>query len=184
MISQTPTPVVLLSKVNTRAQCRYGPGKAYLYKLGLEVGDEMIVIGRNEKGTWAQVTPPERKFPCWVSAELIDIQGDLMSVALAYVWLPISPYYGPLSDVRAQGHGGTVTITWSPLKLRKGDDSGQNRYLVEAWVCDGQEAVLVAIGTNEPFVEFEAGSGCSGGSHARVYGVEKHGYTPPVNVSW
>ena len=183
-ITDTPTPVVLLSRVNTLAQCRYGPGRAYLYKLGLEVGDELAVIGRNEKGTWAQVTPLDRKFPCWVSAGLIDVQGDLMSVPLAYVWLPQSPYYGPLRDVRAVRRGGSVLITWRAMKLRKGDDSGQNRYLVEAWVCDGREVTLVAVGTNEPFVEIDDSSGCSGGSHARVYGVEKHGYTPPVNVSW
>jgi len=144
----------------------------------------MVVIGRNEKGTWAQVTPLDRKFPCWVSAELIDVQGDLMSVVTAYVWLPRSPFYGPLSDVRAVRHGGTVSITWNAMKLRKGDDSGQNRYLIEAWVCDGQEVNLVAIGTNEPFAEIDDSSGCSGGSHAWVYGVEKHGYTPPVSVSW
>jgi len=70
------------------------------------------------------------------------------------------------------------------MKLRRGDDSGQNRYLIEAWVCDGQEVSLVAVGTNEPFVEIDDSSGCSQGSHAQVYGVEKNGYTPPVNVSW
>jgi len=183
-ITHTPTPVVLLSRVNTRAQCRYGPGRAYLYKLGLEVGEEMAVIGRNEKGTWAQVTPLDRNFPCWVSAGLIDVQGDLMRVPTAYVWLPKSPYYGPLRGVQADRHGGTVLITWEPMKLRKGDDSGQNRYLIEAWVCNGREVVLVAIGTNEPYVEIDDSSGCSQSSHARVYGVEKHGYTPPVSVAW
>jgi hypothetical protein len=95
--------VVLLSQVNTRAQCRYGPGRAYLYKLGLEVGEEMAVIGRNEKGTWAQVTPLDRKFPCWVSAELIDVQGDLMSVA-TYVWPKIA-IYGPLRCARVDTVG-------------------------------------------------------------------------------
>jgi hypothetical protein len=144
----------------------------------------MAVIGRNEKGTWAQVTPLGREFPCWVSADLIDVQGDLMNVPMAYVWLPKSPFYGPLRNVRASRHGGTVVITWNTMKLRKGDDSGQDRYLIEAWVCDGREVNLVAVGTNEPFVEIDVGSGCSGGSHAKVYGVEKHGYTPPVSVSW
>jgi hypothetical protein len=176
--------VVLQATVNTTAQCRYGPGRAYLYKLGLEVGQAMAVIGRNEKGTWAQVTPLDRQFPCWVSAELIDVQGDLMRVPFAYTWLPKSPFYGPLNNVHARRVGGAVTITWDPFKIRRGDDSGQNRYLVEAWVCDGKELGLVAISTNDTEVEVEDRAGCTLGSHAKVYGVEKHGYTPPVRVGW
>jgi hypothetical protein len=176
--------VVLLAQVNTPAQCRYGPGRAYLYKLGLEVGDEIAVIGRNDRATWAQVTPLDRDFPCWVSSELMDVQGDLQSVPFVYHWLPKSPYYPPLQGVRAAKHGATVTISWEPMWLRKGDDSGQNRYLVEAWICDGQGVSLVAFGANEPFIQIEDRSTCVEGSHARVYGVEKHGYTPPVSVGW
>ena len=144
----------------------------------------MPVIGRNEKGTWAYVTPTDRSFPCWVSAELIDIEGDILSTPFHYTWLPKSPYYGPLQNVRARGGSSLAIITWEAMKLRKGDDSGQGRYLVEAWVCEGSEAVLRAFATNEPWIEIETGSGCSGNNHAKVYGVEKHGYTPPVPVSW
>lgn len=108
----------------------------------------------------------------------------IKALNLNEVNLPKSLYYGPLRNVRAVGHGGSVSITWDAMILRKGDDAGQNRYLVEAWVCDGREVSLVAVGTNEPFVEIDDSSGCSQSSHARVYGVEKHGYTPPVSVSW
>jgi hypothetical protein len=183
-ITPTPTPVVLAAIVNTIAQCRYGPGRAYLYKLGLEVGDIMAVIGRNPKGTWAQVTPIDREFPCWVSAELIDIHGDLMDVERTYTWLPKSPFYGPLRGVHAARHGGEVVVTWEPFRLRKGDDSGQNRYMIEAYVCVDGAIDLKAFSTNEEFISFEDSSGCGQPSYALVYGVEKHGYTPPVRANW
>lgn len=148
------------------------------------MGDILFVIGRDSKGAWAQVTPTDRKFPCWVSAELVDIQGDLMDVRRTYVWLPKSPYYGPLRGVRADRHGGEVVVTWESFKIRKGDDAGQNRYLVEAYTCIDGDFDLRAYSSNETFISFEDNSGCSEVSYALVYGVEKHGYTPPVRASW
>ncbi len=100
------------------------------------------------------------------------------------VILPMSPYYGPLGGVTATRNGTQVTITWGQLVLRAGDDSEQFPYLVEVWHCQGGQFRFEAIGTYSLAVTIEDESGCQTASHARVYGVEKHGYTRWVEVPW
>jgi hypothetical protein len=107
-----------------------------------------------------------------------------MSLAQASLPLPQSPYYGPLTGVSAQRNGDSVVISWHPLNLRAGDDSLQYPYLVEAWLCKDGQLTFTPIGSWEAMVTVKDESGCSEPSHARVYGVEKHGYTAWVEVPW
>jgi hypothetical protein len=46
------------------------------------------------------------------------------------------------------------------------------------------ELVFIPIGANQASVVVEGQVGCTEQSYARVYGVEKHGYTRPVVVPW
>jgi hypothetical protein len=55
---------------------------------------------------------------------------------------------------------------------------------VEAWVCRDGELVFIPLGMDANFVVIEDQAGCREPSHAMVYGVEKHGYTRPVEVPW
>jgi len=65
-------------------------------------------------------------------------------------------------------------------------------YLVEAWVCQGGKQVLVPVGYVTAFdrndtaisVEVIDEPGCNVPSRARLYTVEKHGYTNYVMVPW
>ena len=95
----------------------------------------MDIIGRNETGTWVVVQAIGGDNPWWVKASLIDIKGDVMSLAPTSLPLPESPYYGPLSSISAIRKSDSVIISWDPLILRAGDDSLQYPYLVEAWLC-------------------------------------------------
>jgi hypothetical protein len=122
--------------------------------------------------------------PCWVKASLLEIKGDVMNLEPASLPLPQSPFYGPLTGVTAQRKGGEVTISWHPLILKAGDDSLQFPYLVEAWLCQDEEQVFTPVGSWETLVTVMDESGCAEPSHARVYGVEKHGYTNWVEVAW
>jgi hypothetical protein len=167
-----------------QSNCRYGPGAAYLYKYGLYPGNNVEVIGRNEPGTWIVIQAIGGDNPCWVKASLLDIHGDVMSLAPALLELPWSPYYGPLSGASAVRNGDTVVISWNPMVLRAGDDSLQFPYLVEAWLCQAGKLAFYPIGSWETIVSVQDESGCSEPSHARVYGVEKHGYTAWVTVPW
>jgi hypothetical protein len=182
--SITPTYAILRGTVLEQANCRYGPGAAYLYKYGLYPGYNLEIIGRNEKGTWVVIRAIGGTNPCWVKASLLDIHGDVMSLAPASLPLPQSPYYGPLTGVSAVRDGSMVIISWNSLQLRAGDDSLQYPYLVEAWLCQDGQVSFFPIGSWDTILTVQDDPGCDEASHARVYGVEKHGYTAWVNVPW
>ncbi len=182
--SLTPTYAILRGTVLEQANCRYGPGAAYLYKYGVYANYYMDIIGRNETGTWVVVQAIGGTNPCWVKASLIDIKGDVMSVAPTSLPLPESPYYGPLTGISAVRKGDSVIISWDALVLKAGDDSLQYPYLVEAWLCKDGQLSFTPIGSWETILTVEDQPGCSEASHARVYGVEKHGYTAWVNIPW
>jgi hypothetical protein len=183
-ITPTPTYAVLRMQVKIRAQCRYGPGWPYLYKYGLVVGSNMEVIGRNENGTWALVQAINGNNPCWVRADLIETQGDIMNVAPTGFKLPMSPYYGPLKAASAVREGAKVTVYFSRFRVSAGNDSGQYPHMIEAWLCQDGKLEFTPYGTYEDYAFFEDEPGCSAPSHARIYGVEKHGYTRPIEIPW
>jgi hypothetical protein len=182
--TSTPTYAVLRGTVLEQANCRYGPGAAYLYKYGLYPGNNLEIIGRNELGTWILIQAIGDNNPCWVKASLLDIQGDVMSVAPATLPLPQSPYYGPVTGIYAERIGDSVVISWDPINLKAGDDSQEFPYLIEAWLCQDGQLTFTPIGSWETIVTVQDKSGCIVPSHARVYGVEKHGYTSWVEVPW
>jgi hypothetical protein len=184
--SPTPSPTyaILRGTVLEQANCRYGPGAAYLYKLGLYPGNNLEIIGRNQPGTWIVIQAIGGSNPCWVKASLLEIKGEVMSLAPASLPLPQSPYYGPVTGVFAQRNGDHVVISWNPIILRAGDDSMYYPYLIEAWLCQDGQLSFTPIGSWETIVTVQDETGCSEASHARVYGVEKHGYTNWVAVPW
>jgi hypothetical protein len=180
----TPTYTILRGEVIERSNCRYGPGAPYLYKYGLVVGSNLEIIGRNDLGTWILIRAIGGNNPCWVKASLMDIKGDVMSVAPTYIPLPQSPYYGPPTGVAATRTGIEVTIFWKGIQLRAGDETASPPYLVEAWVCNQGQLVFTPLGSYEAAVEIIDEPGCADQSHGRVFIVEKHGYTRWVEVPW
>ncbi len=187
-LTPIPTYIKLRGQVIVeRANCRYGPGEPYLFKYGIFEGDILEIIGRNANGSWIEIRAIGGTNPCWVKASLLDIKGNVMNVAPILpedVRLPQSPYYGPLKEVAAKRAGNTVTIFWTPMTLRAGDDSGQYAYLVEAWVCQNGKLAFTPVGTYDTSITIQDEPGCSEPSHGRVYGVEKHGYTRWREVPW
>ena len=167
-----------------RSNCRYGPGVAYLYKYGLVIGSNLEVIGRNELGDWIEVRAIGGNNPCWVKASLLDVRGQVMSLPSVGFTLPASPYYGPLAGVSAIREGDEVTIFWSPIPLRAGDDSGQFPHVVEAWLCKDGKLVFTPIGTYDTAITVTDEAGCAEASHGQVRGAEKHGYTLPLEIPW
>lgn len=180
----TPTYAILRGTVLEQANCRYGPGAAYLYKYGLYAGFNLEIIGRNETGTWIVIQAIGGNNPCWVKASLMNIHGDVMSLAPASLPLPQSPYYGPVTGLSAVRNGNSVIISWDSIILRAGDDSLQYPYLIETWLCHAGKLVFTPVGSWETIITVQDEPGCSEASHARVYGVEKHGYTNWVTVPW
>jgi len=183
-VTITPTYAVLRGEVLVRSNCRYGPGAPYLYKYGLVPGSNLEVIGRTDSGTWILVRAIGGNNPCWVKASLMEIKGDVMNVAPTVIPLPQSPYYGPLKGVSAIRDGALVTIFWSAVQLRAGDETASPPYLIEAWVCTAGQLVFTPVGSYTPAVEILDEGGCSEPAHGRVYLVEKHGYSRGVEIPW
>ena len=74
----TPTPEFPPVTVSMQANCRYGPGVAYLYRWGLYPGDKADVRGRNWSGSWLWIHPFNLEGAnCWASeivlVETVDI---------------------------------------------------------------------------------------------------------------
>ena len=193
-LTPTPSPTItatysiLRGEVNVaHVSCFYGPHKSYLYKYGLVGGSNLEIIGRNIDTNYIEIRAIGGTNPCWMNSEWINIKGDLDAIQPINpedVVLPQSPYYGPLSGVSAIRDGETVTISWNFLYISPGKDSLQFPYLVEAWTCRDGKLIFSPTGSWTNTTSFTDQSGCEEKSHARVYGVEKHGYTLPVEVPW
>jgi hypothetical protein len=183
-VTLTSTYAILRGQVLELSNCRYGPGAPYLYKYGLIEGSNLDVIGRNDLGTWILVRAIGGTNPCWVKASLMEVKGDVMAVAPTEIPLPASPYYAPLSGVTAIREGEEVIISWKAVALRAGDETASPPYLVEAWLCTSGRLEFTPVGSYTATVRLKDEVDCQEASHGRVYLVEKHGYTKPVEIPW
>ncbi|MAT44954.1 MAG: hypothetical protein CL609_21690 [Anaerolineaceae bacterium] len=183
-----PTYQILRGEVNVaHVSCFYGPSNVYLYKYGLVGGSNLEIIGQNLDTDYLKVQAIGGNNPCWMNSQWMNIQGSaslIQPINAEDVVLPSSPYYGPPSGQNAVRDEDQVTISWNWFGLRAGDDSEQYPYLIEAWLCLDGNITFTPIGTWENIVTVTDQAGCSEPSHARLYAVEKHGYTPYVEIPW
>lgn len=184
----TPTYAPLRGKINLeKVSCRYGPGAMYLYLYGLNQGANQDIIGRNDNGSWLLTQARGDDKSCWVKTDLMDIGGDPLTAPVIHpddYNLPKSPFYGPLTNVTAKRSGSEVTISWSPLILRAGDDSLQTPYVLQIWVCRNKQVILESIGAYETLVSVIDEPGCAEPSGGRITAAEKHGYTKFTEIPW
>lgn len=183
----TPVPVVeSLDAVVTAdlLSCRYGPGSEYLYLYGLKKGANIKLIGRTDGNNWVMV---QGRNLCWLNAKYVEIKGDKQTLKVTYpaeYKLPVSPYYSAPLVLSATRNGNEVTVTWSEIKLRPGDEEDENMfiYIIEVWRCEGGQIVFDPLAANYPEVTFVDEPGCAVPSHGRVYFQEKHGFAGPAEI--
>lgn len=181
-ITPTPTfdfPDFTISE--NQANCRYGPGTAYLYAAGLYSGDHAEVRGRNYSGTWLYLKPDKIDYFCWAAASVGMVEGDVFSVVVWQPNLPKTTFVGPPDGVTATRSGDQVTVSWNPVNFKPPEDG--RGYLVEANVCQNGGLVSVAYHTEGTEITLSDDPAC-GNSSGQVYAVEKHGYTDPVPIPW
>jgi hypothetical protein len=169
------------ARILMQAFCRYGPAKAYLYSHGLYEGDLAEIHGRNFNSRWLWIKPANLERHCWAAASVMEVSGDVSGLPVVQTRLPHSTLYGPPEDVQAARDGDQVIVTWNRVDMTLDDDRG---YLIEATVCQDGTSVWVVIQTNENYYEFTDEQDCSGTSYGKLYTVEKHGYTDPVDIPW
>lgn len=180
-ITPTPTYSFPTITVQMQANCRYGPGKAYLYAWGMYAGDTGTVWGRNDSGTWLWIQPDNIKYQCWIAASVVEIKGDIFTLRVAPVRLPQSVLYGPPQGVSAVREGDSVIVSWQKVNMTEDDDRG---YMIEANICQNGDLVWMAVATIDTSYTFTDETNCSEHSNGRLYTVEKHGYTDPVPIPW
>jgi uncharacterized protein YraI len=192
--TDTPSPIptysVLRGEVTAKqVACRYGPGWPYLYFFGLLKGNRLEIIGRLDDANWIYVQAIGGNKPCWVKAEFMDVQGDIMSVEPIYpqkAKLPVSPYYPPTTVLSAKRDGNTVNVSWMDIPLIAGDeeDERMNHYIIEVWRCEAGQIKFEPLATNDLEISFSDEPGCSEPSHGRIFVQEKHGFAGPTDIPW
>jgi SH3-like domain-containing protein len=186
-----PTVESLKARVTAdRLSCRYGPGPEYLYLFAFRSGANIELIGRVDAENWNWVLV-ENQVPCWVSAEFIEVQGDVLSLPVMYpdgVKLPITPYYPPseVTSARRDPLTNQVTVAWAEIPVSPGDyeDDSMQTYILEVWRCQAGQLIFDPLATRSAFISFVDEPGCSEPSHGRVWVQEKHGYAGPAEIPW
>ncbi|MBI3174232.1 MAG: hypothetical protein HYZ25_10955 [Chloroflexi bacterium] len=185
----SPIPTVESLKASVSADllsCRYGPGAEYLFLYGLRKGANIQLIGRTNGNDWLYVAG---KNPCWVKAEFLSIEGDDQALPVVYpgiAKLPKSPYYPPTTVLSAVRTGNSVTVEWSDVPLRAGDEEDESmlHYIVEVWHCEGGQYLFSPLATNDLTITFVDEPGCSQPSFGRIFVQEKHGFAGPTEIPW
>jgi hypothetical protein len=190
--SPTATPEIR-GRVMQQANCRYGPGAAYLYEWGMYPGNRVTVLARNQDGSWVYVDPWNYVGECWVKTDLLNIlSGDVMVLGEHYGLLPFAELYKPPRSVSATRVGDEVTVLWSSVWMTEDDYRG---YLIEAWLCVDRQLIFTPVAVDgpeitqgphvaQPVIILHDEAGCSQLSSARIYTVDKHGYTEWRLIHW
>lgn len=97
--TQTSEPAALA--VNEDAACRIGPGLIYDIRAYIAEGVTPILLGHVQEEDWWYVEEPVFNAQCWLSSEVITVQGDINSL----------PIFTPEP---------TPTIEPSPTPIQKG----------------------------------------------------------------
>lgn len=167
--------------VKEQANCRYGPGVAYLYRWGLYAGDRAEVHGRNATGTWYWIQPENLDSHCWASEIVFEQRIDPQTVPVVQARLPKTTFAGPPGNVQAARSGDQVTVRWDPVIL---SDDKRRGYMLEATLCQNGALFFQAYRTDDTSYTFTDEPGCAGPSGALLYTAEKHGYSDPVQIAW
>ena len=172
--------------VNKQALCRYGPSVAYLHAADLYAGDQGTVRGRYIYSNWLYVKFDKLNYFCWVAPSVVDVVGDVSTVAYKELNLQSigSNMYGPPKGVSAVRNGNEVIISWEQVNMTEDDDRG---YLLELFVCQDTFYKWWTDSYPDQYstsYEVRDEAGCAQPSSGKLYTVEKHGFSEPVNIPW
>jgi hypothetical protein len=185
-VTATPTFNFPSATVNKQAHCRYGPSVAYLHAADLYPGDAGTVRARYIYSNWLYVKFDKLNYFCWVAPSVVDVAGDVKTVGYKELNLQSigSNMYGPPKGVTAVRNGNEVLISWEQVKMTKDKDRG---YLLELFVCQKGNILWWTDSYPDQFktsYEVKDEPGCSQKSSGKLYTVEKHGFSDPVEIPW
>jgi hypothetical protein len=175
----TPTPVPPTVTAIMDANCRYGPGKAYLFAYGFYEGYEGKLKGRNETTTWLWIQPEGLSWSCWVAASTVTASVELDTVPVVWVQLYVHPDVPAPSGVTAHRSGQKVIISWNPAP-----PAIELAYLIEARICSGGFLYDVAYSTTNTSYTITDETSCARDSYGQLRVSNKLGYGPAVSIPW
>ena len=178
-ITPTSTPEAVTAVALEDANCRWGPDVVYLYAAKFAKGTTARVDGRNYAKTWLWIQIEGLPYHCWVVTSAASVTGDLDSVPRGPSNPPPSPDVSPPTGVHATRVANVVTIAWNAAP-----PAVDLHYLVIAQICNGQYILDITDTTTATSYALQDKPGCSGSSSARVFLVNKKGYSVPVPVLW
>lgn len=190
----TPTPTITATPtfnfpsvtVNKQAHCRYGPSVAYLHAADLYPGDTGTVRSRYIYSNWLYVKFDKLNYFCWVAPSVVDVVGDVKTVGYKELNLQSigSNMYGPPKGVTAVRNDNEVLISWEQVRMTEDDDRG---YLLELFVCQKGNLIWWTDSYPDQYktsYEVRDEPGCNTPSSGKLYTVEKHGFSDPVEIPW
>jgi hypothetical protein len=185
-VTATPTSTLPTVTVNKQAHCRYGPSAAFLHAADLYAGDKGVARWRGVYSQWLYVQFEKLSYSCWVAPSVVDVVGDVSVLPKVEPDLQRvgSNMYGPPPNVQAYRNGDEVTITWDRVEMTKDDDRG---YFIEAFVCQGGAYLWWTYSFKDQYITeyaVEDEAGCIAPSYGKLFTVEKHGYSLPVDIPW
>jgi hypothetical protein len=192
--TNTPGSSVAMVRLPTAAQCLYGPSTVYLNKYAFPADTQLEAIGRSVDGEWVNVQTVDHAKLCWLKVISVTVEAGT-TADLPEVDPVLSPYSvkynAPLKAVSTNRVGNDVTVFWLPVSMTETDYRG---YLIEAWVCRDGQQVFAAKTYVPEYAQNQANTmqavlfidepGCSSLSRARIYAVEKSGYSMPYYMMW
>ena len=176
--------VILQATVTIPANVRFGPGTQYAGPGGLRSGKVVEVIGRNAAGDWLLIREVGGQKSSWVYASNLTVQGDIASLPIAPVVLPITPNYQPPTNIRAARAGDQVQVAWDAVTVQPKDTYLESTYFIEAWVCSGGQIVYNIYATKDTFITIPDQPGCAEASRGNLYTTTREGYSQPAAIPW
>lgn len=191
--TETPTPagptqfapsVTLPVTIVSTANCRFGPDTIYAWPVRLRFGKVFEAIGRDESGQWLRVREPGGQNSCWLNIITVNVQGDVNTLDIAPVDLPINPAYPAPPNVVANRVGEWVQIRWGEVGLPPTVIYPESRYLLDLWLCQNGQLVHAPLATNDLSASVWDQPGCAEASSGVIHTTTLEGYSPPAIIPW
>ena len=179
----TPTEEGAVATGNTTvANCRLGPGTAYLESgVTFKEGMKAVVEGRNQNadGLWLWVQIENVAFHCWIHGSVADLNVEVSSIPYIPANVPTNGSVPPPTGVKATRSGSTVTVSWNPAP-----SSVDLGYLLELGICTNGLLYNTAYSTKATAFNVTDDENCGGASFGTLRTSNKLGYSTAVNIAW
>jgi len=179
-VTETATAEPLtVEAVEGNANCRWGPGTAYIEFTTFQKGDKVLVEGRDYTNSWVYIHPTGLEGGCWVALSAVVLSGDIRAVGLVVPNLYPSDEVPVPGGVTAERNGGKVTFSWNAVA-----NAPEVGYLLEVIQCLNGFAINASYATDNTSITLNDGTDCSVKSEGTLRSKNKLGYSRSVELPW